>query len=53
MKNEMILRDVLTNLRGHDFEIRNYPLRGEEARLLIEAAEKVLEEEKRMEDDGK
>jgi len=53
MKNEMILRDVLTNLRGHDFEVRNYPLTGEEARLLIEAAEKVLEDQKKLEDDGK
>ena len=49
----MLLREVLTNIKGWDFEVQNYPLRGEEAQLLIEAGEKVLEEYIKMEDDGR
>lgn len=49
----MELRDIITNLKNHNFDIANYPLCRAEADELVKAAKRIEEEQDRMEDDGK
>lgn len=50
----MRLIDTVNNIKSYNgWEYRNYALTKAEADVLIEAAEKVLEDQKKLEDDGR